>query len=81
MPKYLLQQKTKVTFLCRMRALEVRGKSTRGIRKVYVVIPEFLLPALNRLATPGKTFLFQRYEVLQLFIVVMVVLFKSMHSC
>lgn len=47
-----------VSWFYRFRAIQVRGKSTRGIRKVFVVIPEFLLPKLETLADVNHHFLF-----------------------
>lgn len=53
----------------RMHAVRVKGKSTRGIRGVYVLIDEEVKEALNRLihsrpnTSPASDYLFARYMV------------------
>lgn len=52
-----------------MHALEVKGKSTRGIRKVFVLIGIQEKAALERLITlrpstsPSSKYVFARYEM------------------
>lgn len=48
-----------IIYYYRMTAIEVRGKSTAGLRKVFVVIPDFLIPHLDKLAILTKVYLFQ----------------------
>lgn len=43
------------TFFCRMKTVEVRGKSTRGLRRVYIIIPQYIEDKMWLLVdNPGK---------------------------
>ncbi|KAF6027283.1 hypothetical protein EB796_014397 [Bugula neritina] len=46
----------------RMKAIEVRGKSTEPLRKVFILIPEFLISPLKQLSSLNRQVLFERYK-------------------
>lgn len=51
-----------------MMVVQVRGKSTKQIRKVFIIIPEFAVKKLQLLANESKSgFIFEKYVLVLIY--------------